>query len=59
MMSGMWRRRSLNAGPAPQARFERLRRERELLRRAAGFFADGVAPGRPRARPVHPAPRPR
>ena len=58
-MSGMWRRRSLKVSPAPAARFERLRRERELLRRAAGFFADGVAPGRPGPRLGHPAPRPR
>jgi hypothetical protein len=43
--------------PAADARFERLRRDRELLRRAAGTFADGVAPGRPRLRLVHPAPR--
>ena len=67
-MSPMWRRPSGAAGrrganapaaPAPEASFERLRRDRELLRRAAGFFAEGVAPGRPRLRLVHPAPRPR
>jgi hypothetical protein len=56
-MSAMWRRRSRQASPAPETAFERLRRERELLRRAAGYFAEGVAPGRPRLRLVHPAPR--
>ncbi len=62
MMGTMWGwrfRATARARPAAATAFERLSREREMVRRAAGCFAEGVAPGRPRLRLVHPAPRSR